>query len=92
MRNTFVKLISSSLSLQAKSKAKLSANRVSVGDASANLKSIDANRPWSAFELTVVTKKEKGHIPLRGMVELPHDPRKHKEVVLVFAEGGWCLR
>ncbi|TIB06579.1 hypothetical protein E3P96_00298 [Wallemia ichthyophaga] len=87
MRNTFVKLISSSLSLQAKSKAKLSANRVSVGDASANLKSIDANRPWSAFELTVVTKKEKGHIPLRGMVELPHDPRKHKEVVLVFAEG-----
>lgn len=88
MRNTFVNCMSRSLPVQAKSKAKLSANRVSVGDACTNLKSIDAKRPWSAFELTVVTKKEKGHIPLRGMVELPHDPRKTKEVVLVFAEGG----
>ncbi|TIA90412.1 hypothetical protein E3P99_01563 [Wallemia hederae] len=87
MKISSVNQFARSVSALAKARAKASANRVSVADACTHLQTIDAKRPWSAFELTVVTKKEKGHIPLRGVVELPHDPRKTKEVVLVFAEG-----
>ena len=88
MKTSGVNQFTKSLPALAKARAKASANRVSVADACTHLQSIDAKRSWSAFELTVVTKKEKGHIPLRGVVELPHDPRKTREVVLVFAEGG----
>ena len=84
MQRSFVNYFQKSIINNAK--AKQSA-RVSVIDACTQLKQTDSKRPWSAYELVVVTKKEKGHIPLRGMVELPHDPRKTREVVLVFAEG-----
>ena len=88
MLPTFRKSIQQSLSCLAKSKnAKQNSMRINVSEACEKLRKIDGKRPWSSYELTIVTKAEKGHIPLRGLIDLPHDPRKSQEVIMVFANG-----
>ncbi|CEL53785.1 50S ribosomal protein L1 OS=Thermus thermophilus (strain HB27 / ATCC BAA-163 / DSM 7039) GN=rplA PE=1 SV=3 [Rhizoctonia solani AG-1 IB] len=51
------------------------------------LRSVEAGRPLSAYELHIKTQFTRGQAPLRGRIALPRDPRTRSETVLVFAEG-----
>jgi large subunit ribosomal protein L1 len=49
--------------------------------------SLEVSRPFSAYEIEVVTRFDKSAPPLRGRISLPRDARKNEETVLVFAQG-----
>lgn len=49
--------------------------------------SLEVSRPFSAYEIEVVTRFDKSAPPLRGRISLPRDARKDEETVLVFAQG-----
>ena len=50
------------------------------------LQAVEVRSPSSAYELLVKTTVARGRPTPRGRLTLPHDPRKKKEIVLVFAE------
>lgn len=72
---------------QKRKKALPNPNAMSLTEAAHLLKSLEVSRPFSAYELEVVTKFDKTAPPLRGSISLPRDARKDEETVLVFAVG-----
>ncbi|KAF8320513.1 ribosomal protein L1-like protein [Cantharellus anzutake] len=81
---------SEAVKAEARSRRKLKASReeaMTIRDAAAILKAVEATSSTSAFELAVITHHTKGSAPPRSRIILPRDPRSKPEIMLVFAEG-----
>lgn len=50
------------------------------------LQAVEVRSPSSAYELLVKTTVARGRPTPRGRLTLPRDPRKNKEIILIFAD------
>ncbi|ODN99552.1 50S small subunit ribosomal protein L1 [Cryptococcus wingfieldii CBS 7118] len=50
------------------------------------LRALEVAHPKSTYTLTLTTKSHKSALPIRGSFNLPLDPRRTSETILVFAE------
>ncbi|WVF67745.1 hypothetical protein IAT40_002504 [Kwoniella sp. CBS 6097] len=72
--------------LKKKKKRVVNPDAMSAVEAATVLRSLEIANPTSSYSLTLSTKSAKSALPIRGHFQLPADPRRSSEIILVFAE------
>ncbi|WWD20792.1 hypothetical protein CI109_105269 [Kwoniella shandongensis] len=72
--------------LKKKKKRVVNPDAMPAVEAARVLRALEIANPSSSFSLTLTTKTHKSSLPIRGTFQLPLDPRRSSEIILVFAE------
>ncbi|OCF35872.1 50S small subunit ribosomal protein L1 [Kwoniella heveanensis BCC8398] len=72
--------------LKKKKKRVVNPDAMSAAEAATVLRALEIANPTSSYSLTLSTKSAKSALPIRGHFQLPADPRRSSEIILVFAE------
>ncbi|WRT70816.1 uncharacterized protein IL334_007815 [Kwoniella shivajii] len=69
-----------------KKKNAVNPDAMTATEAARVLRALEIANPTSSYSLTLSTKSTKSSLPIRGHFQLPLDPRRSSETILVFAE------
>ncbi|KAK8850613.1 hypothetical protein IAR55_004532 [Kwoniella newhampshirensis] len=72
--------------LKKKKKRVINPDAMPANEAARVLRALEIANPSSSYSLTLTTKTHKSSLPIRGTFQLPLDPRRSSETILVFAE------
>ncbi|WVR08705.1 hypothetical protein IAU60_005763 [Kwoniella sp. DSM 27419] len=72
--------------MKKKKKRVVNPDAMTAIEAAKVLRALEIANPSSSFSLTLATKSTKSSLPIRGHFQLPLDPRRSSETILVFAE------